>query len=84
MSLGTSTTVFNTTQRGAISLFVGSLAPRAEPIAESRYTPPATPGEDKRMSDRDERFTYCHLCQQFVGPSGAHAPDCPNKEAGEA
>jgi hypothetical protein len=30
------------------------------------------------MSD-GARFTYCHLCQQFVGPTGPHAPDCPNK-----
>jgi len=33
------------------------------------------------MSDSDERFSYCHLCQQFVGPTGPHAPDCPNRGA---
>jgi hypothetical protein len=32
------------------------------------------------MSD-GARFRYCHLCQQFVGPTGPHAPDCPKEEA---
>jgi hypothetical protein len=32
------------------------------------------------MSD-GERFTYCHHCHQFVGPTGPHDPDCPKKEA---
>jgi len=28
-------------------------------------------------------MTYCSECHSWVGPTGVHDPDCPEREAGD-